>query len=99
MIKKKLHPVFVMIALALALNTQAKDKDSAQPWKTIFNGKNFSGWSLVGSKGSAIIEDSAFVCHRVSNTPEHTFIRTNKKYGDLQSRWYNPGSHSYQGRS
>lgn len=53
------------------------------PWRTIFNGKNLDGWSVVGSKGKVVVIDSAMVCSMTANTPEHTFARTNRRYRDF----------------
>lgn len=53
------------------------------PWKSIFNGKDFSGWKIIGSNGKAWVHDNEIVCHMVSNTPEHTFVCTKKKYADF----------------
>lgn len=38
---------------------------------------------IVGSKGHVTIRDGAITCNMVMNTPEHTFVCTNKKYGDF----------------
>jgi len=54
-----------------------------EPWENLFNGKNYAGWSVIGSTAKSWIADSAFVCHKVINTPEHTFIRTNKQYDNF----------------
>ena len=56
---------------------------TAEPWKVIFNGVDFEGWTVIGDLSKTWIEDSAFVCQRVVNTTEHGFIRTNEKYGDF----------------
>ena len=53
------------------------------PWKTIFNGVDFTNWKMVGSTGVAEIVDSAFVCHMTANTSEHTFVCTQKSYKDF----------------
>lgn len=65
------------------MQSMAFDKTEIDPWKTIFNGNDFSGWSIIGSFGKAWIQDSAIHCHMVSNTTEHTFVRKNKKYKDF----------------
>jgi hypothetical protein len=58
--------------------------DSEKPkWRSIFNGQDFKGWSIVGSHAKAWVEDGAIVGHMVSNTPEHTFVRTNESFGDF----------------
>ena len=54
-----------------------------EPWEKIFNGVDFTNWRMVGSDGVAEVIDSMFVCHMTANTNEHTFLCTEKKYGDF----------------
>ena len=75
--------LFVLAMLCFVLNSMAGDKTDKTPWKTIFNGKDFTNWKLVGSTGVAEIKDSAFYCHMTANTTEHTFVTTKEKYGDF----------------
>jgi hypothetical protein len=74
---------FVLILAGLFLNSMAGDKPAKAPWKTIFNGKDFTNWKMVGSTGHAEVKDSAFWCHMTANTTEHTFVTTKEKYGDF----------------
>lgn len=70
--------LFTLLTLSILLpNAQAQPEKA---WKTIFNGKTFKGWSIIGGNGKVAIEDNAFVLHMTANTKEHTFTRTNKKY-------------------
>lgn len=64
-------------------NVFAKGNDTNAPWETLFNGKDLKGWTVVGSTGKVWVQDGAIVCHKVINTPEHTFVRSNKKYSDF----------------
>jgi len=75
--------IIVLILATLALNSIAGDKTDKTLWKTIFNGKDFTNWKLVGSNGHAEVKDSAFYCHMTANTTEHTFVCTKEKYGDF----------------
>ncbi len=61
----------------------ASGKSDKEPWKVIFNGKDFTGWDIIGSFGKYWVEDSTIMCHKMSNTPEHTFLRTKKVYSDF----------------
>ena len=72
--------IFVLMLVSLVLNSLAGDKADKTPWKTIFNGKDFTNWKIVGSKGFVVIKDSAFYCHMTANTPEHTFVTTKEKF-------------------
>jgi len=75
--------ITVLYISFLSSNILAKGKETNTPWKTLFNSKDFSGWTIVGSTGKVWVQDSAIVCHKVINTPQHTFVRSNKKYGDF----------------
>jgi len=68
----------IVCCLFVILSTTAWTQKSSvkPPWEPLFNGKNFNGWQIIGSKGKAWVEDGAIVCHQVSNTPEHIFIST-----------------------
>lgn len=73
----------IVIVLMICAISSAQNSSAEEPWINLFNGKNFDGWKIIGSNGKAWVEDGAFVCHQVSNTPEHTFISTKKKYDDF----------------
>jgi len=75
--------LFVIILVSFVLNSTAGEKKDKTPWKTIFNGKDFTKWKLVGSTGFAEVKDSAFYSHMTANTSEHTFICTTEKYDDF----------------
>ena len=77
---KKFAGLFFVMLWIMAF---AQQSSAADPWETLFNGRDFEGWKLIGSKGNVWVEDGAFVCHPVSNTTEHTFICTKKKYEDF----------------
>ena len=68
--------------MAIILSSQSQTNKN-EPWVSIFNGVDFTGWSIVCSDGKAWVEDSAIVCQMVSNTPEHTFVRTNEVYNNF----------------
>lgn len=68
------EPVFV--------NLDQADKEKP-PWRSLFNGQDFEGWSIVGSHAEAWVEDGAIVGHMVRNTPEHTFLSTNESFKDF----------------
>jgi len=77
--KMRVNYFYVIILFSSVVFAQTKD----EPWQKLFNGKDFSGWSIIGSNGKAWIEDSEIVAHQVVNTAEHTFIKTNEKYSNF----------------
>ncbi len=70
--------LLLIILFLIPGTTQAQSK--SEPWKTIFNGSDLKGWSVVGSTGKVWVADSTMYLQKRSNTKEHTLIRTNKKY-------------------
>ena len=71
---------FLAFIIFLSVHSQAQQ---AKEWKTIFNGKNFDGWSIIGGAGKVNIDDGAIKLGQTANTLEHTFIHTNKTYKDF----------------
>lgn len=80
--REKTSYLISILFIVSFLSSSCDTKDET-PWKSIFNAVDFEGWTVIGDHAKAWVEDSAFVCHRVMNTSEHTFIRSNEKYGDF----------------
>jgi Domain of Unknown Function (DUF1080) len=55
---------------------------AAEPWVTIFNGKDLTGWKIVsrGNPASAVVEDGIMVLRQRPETVEHTFVASEKDY-------------------
>jgi hypothetical protein len=75
--------LIVIIICFCCLSFSINKTVNNNPWNYIFNGKDFTGWKLVGANATAKIEDSAFVGNMKANTNEHTFITTTNKYSDF----------------
>ncbi len=55
----------------------------AQPgWTNLFNGKDLTGWEILGGKATFRAEDGVIVATTVANTG-NTFLVTKKEYGDF----------------
>lgn len=67
-----------LVVLALLVSTQSM----AQEWKSLFNGKDLTGWKQLGGKAVYKVEDGAIVGYTVSNTP-NSFLVTEEEYGDF----------------
>ena len=69
------------MSIVLALSVSAED----EPWITLFNGTDFSGWKIValGDPAPAVVEGGAMVLRQRINTVEHTFVATEGQYGDF----------------
>ncbi len=78
---KKGYIIVLCLLCSMALFAQTEKGK----WKNLFNGKNLDGWELTsrGKLASAQVENGEIVCHQVVNTPQHTFVRTKKKYADF----------------
>ena len=48
----------------------------------LFNGKDLSGWKVLGGKATYTVEDGVITGHTVANT-FNTFLCTEKEYGDF----------------
>ncbi len=72
-------------SLALLLATVLAVHSAEPPWRPLFNGRDLTGWRIVGSspKAYAAIENGEMVGHMVRGTPEHTFFCTEEKFGDF----------------
>lgn len=75
---KKVTALFLLFSFCQ--NAQAQKPEE---WTSLFNGKDLAGWSVVGDSATFTVEEGAIRMHRKANTREHTFLRTNKKYGDF----------------
>jgi hypothetical protein len=80
--KKEIAIYLLLILTILFLNPSAFSQPKAN-WNTLFNGKDLTGWKLVGSAGVAEVRESAINCHMTANTTEHTFVCTRDKFKDF----------------
>jgi hypothetical protein len=71
--------IFLLVA-ALAPLTHAQD---SIPWKTLFNGQNLDGWSLIDPPAKAVVTDGNLVVRPTPHTTRHAYLRTNEKYQDF----------------
>jgi hypothetical protein len=74
--------LLVGCALGVSL-APAAQAASAPPWRELFNGRDLTGWKLVGGGSKVWIEDGAIVGHMVRGTEEHTLITTDESFGDF----------------
>ncbi|MSU49604.1 MAG: DUF1080 domain-containing protein [Opitutus sp.] len=72
---------FLIISITVAVFAA----DSTPPWRELFNGRDLTGWKIVGpaAKASAVVENGEMVGHMIRGTPEHTFFCTEEKFGDF----------------
>lgn len=55
------------------------------PWKSLFNSTDLDGWKIVARSdpAPAVVEEGVMVLRQRINTAEHTFVTSEKKYGDF----------------
>ncbi|MDX2248967.1 MAG: DUF1080 domain-containing protein [Bacteroidia bacterium] len=70
---------FSLIILFLSLSFSVFGQGE---WKTLFNGKDFTGWKQLNGQAKYTIEDGAVVGTTVRGTP-NSFMATEKMYGDF----------------
>jgi hypothetical protein len=78
-------PFIRSVALLFASAITAISADSTPPWRELFNGRDLTGWKIVGPspKASAVVENGELVGHMIRGTREHTFFCTEEKFGDF----------------
>ena len=74
----------VSLSSALCLGA-AESKPAAEPWVSLFNGFDFTGWKIVAllNPAPAVVEDGAMVLRQRRNTTEHTFVTSRQKFSDF----------------
>ena len=80
--KRKYNRWITILGFLFFLNLSAFSQSKAN-WENLFNGKDLTHWKIVGSKGIAVVNDSAITCHMTANTTEHTFVCSKEKFGDF----------------
>lgn len=77
-----MHPLRLLVMLAL-LPAASVAEDA--PWISLLNGRDLSGWNIVGPAALApiVAENKEIVLRQRRNTPEHTFLATQQRYSDF----------------
>ncbi|MEI8059043.1 MAG: DUF1080 domain-containing protein [Ferruginibacter sp.] len=72
---KQIQALGVFVLFSTAMTAQ-------NGWTNLFNGKDLSGWKVLGSKATFSVEDGVITGHTVANA-RNTFLCTKKEYGDF----------------
>jgi len=74
----------VSLGSALCLGA-AEPKPAVEPWVSLFNGRDLTGWKIVAltNPAPAVVEDGAMLLRQRSNTIEHTFVTSEREYEDF----------------
>ena len=81
----RMRLISTLITVFTAITVGAQPPTASAPWVSLFNGKDYTGWKLVGptNLASASIEDGAMVLRQRINTAEHTFVTSTEEYRDF----------------
>ncbi len=75
---KRNYPLLLLLLIIPLVSYSQADA----PWKTLFNGKDFDGWTKKNGTAKYEIKDGAIVGISELNTP-NTFLCTEEDYGDF----------------
>ncbi|MBT5382271.1 MAG: DUF1080 domain-containing protein [Phycisphaerae bacterium] len=93
-----LHSTLIAVSVGYATLILSACAPASKP---IFNGKDLSGWTIVGGGATYRVEDGDIVGTR--GPGPNTFLRTDKAYGDfvleLEFKWDEPINSGVQFRS
>ena len=88
---------------SFGLTALAADADVEEGFVSLFNGRDLTGWVKRGGAAEYEVKDSCIVGKCVPNTPDNTFMCTEKEFGDfilkLQYRFLEAGNSGVQFRS
>ena len=76
------RPVFLLILAVAALASKFLLAGDEKGFASLFNGKDFTGWTQKGGKAKYAMVDSEIVGTAVPGTP-NSFMCTKKLYGDF----------------
>lgn len=73
----------ILFALSLLLTLPLRADPT--PWTSLFNGRDYTGWRLVGpaNLAPAEIEEGAMVLRQRVKTAEHTFVASERTFRDF----------------
>ncbi|RXK56328.1 DUF1080 domain-containing protein [Oleiharenicola lentus] len=77
-----MHPLRHIILLCASIHLGLADEAS---WQQLFNRADLTGWNIIGPAELApiVVERGEIVLRQRRNTPEHTFLVTQQRYGDF----------------
>ena len=75
----------LLLSAALLCCTSLAAGAADAPWRPLFNGRDLTGWKIVGAQplAATYVADGALTGHMVRGTPEHTFFCTEESFGDF----------------
>lgn len=92
-----------LLAAGLMISSAALAADTEEGFVSLFNGKDLTGWSVKGGSATYKVEDGAIVGTCVPNTPNNTFLCSDKEYGNFifkcEFKVIDPGNSGIQFRS
>lgn len=77
-----LYPLFASLALCLLATSRADDADSLKGFVPLFNGRNLTGWKLIGRKLNWGLDEGAL--YTTGDRPN--YLMSEQEYGDCEIR-------------
>lgn len=73
----------LLTAVILAVGANLSAQDAEEGFVSLFNGKDLTGWVKNGGSATYKVEDGAIVGECVPNTPNNTFLCSEKEFGNF----------------
>lgn len=81
--KQTQFPFCALFLVFSSCFTNTINAQQPKDWISIFNGKDFTGWTIEEKPANFSVKDSAFVLKMTNGSTRHAFVRTNKEYQDF----------------
>jgi len=100
---RRLLAAAVALGLLASFGRSAPAADAEGEFVSLFNGQDLAGWVKRGGSAEYHVADGCIVGKCVPNTPNNTFLCTEKEFGNfilrLQYKFLEPGNSGVQFRS
>lgn len=100
---RKFLAAAIVFGLLASFGPSASAANLEEGFKSLFNGQDLAGWVKRGGSAEYQVKDGSIVGKCVPNTPNNTFLCTEKEFGNfilkLQYKFLEPGNSGVQFRS
>src|SRR5512136_1304926 len=100
---RKLLAAAMALGLLASVARIASAGELEEGFRPLFNGQDLAGWIKRGGSAEYQVKDGCIVGKCVPNTPNNTFLCTEKEFGNfvlrLQYKFLEPGNSGVQFRS
>lgn len=100
---RKFFAAAMALGLLASFGLSASAAGLEEGFQSLFNGRDLTGWAKRGGSAQYQVQDGCIVGKCVPNTPNNTFLCTEKEFGNfilrLQYKFLEPGNSGVQFRS